>query len=246
MNIAIILAGGSGTRLGANKPKQFVEILNRPILAYTTEIYQKHPDIDAIEIVCHHDWIDYCKEMIIKYSLDKVNWIVPGGESFQKSVINGLQNLQAHMNANEISKNDYVFIHYGAAPFTDEKIITDVIRTSKIRGAAVSATPCYQLMASNDEEKTSKTWVDRDKYIQIACPYGFKLSYLIDVYRRAEEQKLLDRIEPHTTSLIFALGDTLYQAYGNQANIKITTKDDLDLFEGYILMKQKQAAKSNK
>lgn len=83
-------------------------------------------------------------------------------------------------------------------------------------------------------------WIDRDKYIQIACPYGFKFSYLLDIYKRAGEQGLLEKIEPHTTSLMYALGDTLYQAYGDQTNIKITTKEDLDLFEGYILMKQRR------
>jgi 2-C-methyl-D-erythritol 4-phosphate cytidylyltransferase len=108
----------------------------------------------------------------------------------------------------------------------------------KKRGSAITATPCYQLMGSNDGGNISKSWVDRDKYIQIACPYGFKYSYLLDIYKRAEEKGLLETVEPHTTSLMYALGDTLYQAYGDQTNIKITTKEDIDLFEGYLLMKK--------
>ena len=109
------------------------------------------------------------------------------------------------------------------------------------RGSAVTGTPCYQLMTiKNDEDNTrTNTWIDRDKYTQIACPYGFRFSYLLDVYKRAEEQKLIDKIEPHTTSLMFALGDTINLAYGDQTNIKITTKEDLDMFEGYILFKDK-------
>ena len=112
--------------------------------------------------------------------------------------------------------------------------MNDVIRVMQDKGSAVTATPCYQLLGSNDENATSKTWVDRDKYIQIACPYGFKYSYLLDIYKRAEERGLLETIEPHTTSLMYALGDTLYQAYGDQTNIKITTREDLELFKRII------------
>ena len=126
-----------------------------------------------------------------------------------------------------------------AAPFTSDRIINDVIRVMKEYDSAVTATPCYQLLGSNDGSE-SRTWVDRDKYIQIACPYGFKFSYLVEVYQRAAEQKLLDSIEPHTTSLIYALGDSLHIAYGNQTNIKMTTEDDLMLFEGFVLANRRK------
>lgn len=235
MITAIILAGGVGSRVGADRPKQFVEVLGKPVLAYTIEIFQNHPEVDAIEVVCHKSWKDYLNEMIEKYNLAKVKWVADGGETFQDSVMNGVNNLK-----DKISKEDYVLIQYGAAPFTSEKIVTDVIRVMKAKGSAVTATPCYQLLGTNDEDGTSKSWVDRDKHIQIACPYGFKFSYLLDIYRRAEEQSLIDQIEPHTTSLMYALGDVIYQAYGDQTNIKITTREDFDLFEGYVLMRQKK------
>lgn len=240
MITVMILAGGVGSRVGAGRPKQFVEILGKPVLAYTAEIFQNHSEVDAIEIVCHKSWKDYLDEMIQKYSLTKVKWVANGGETFQDSVMNGLENLK-----DKLSGEDYVLIQYGAAPFTSEKIVTDVIRVMKENGAAVTATPCYQLMGSNDAGGTSKSWVDRDRYIQIACPYGFQFSYLLDIYQRAEEQGLIEKIEPHTTSLMYALGDILYQAYGDQTNIKITTKEDLDLFEGYVLMKQRRTRDMN-
>lgn len=235
MITAIILAGGVGARVGAGRPKQFVEILSKPVLAYTVEIFQNNPNIDAIEIVCHKSWKDYLYEMIQKYSLSKVRWVADGGDTFQDSVMNGVNNLR-----NKIGDNDYVLIQYGAAPFTSDKIVNDVIRVMKEKGSAVTATPCFQLLGSNDDNGTSKTWIDRDKCIQIACPYGFKFSYLKDIYKRAEEKGLLDKIEPHTTSLMYALGDVIYKAYGDQTNIKITTKEDLSLFEGYVLLKLKQ------
>lgn len=235
MITAIILAGGVGSRVGAARPKQFVEILGKPVLAYTIEIFQDHPEVDAIEVVCHKSWKDYLEKMIDTYHMSKVKWVADGGETFQESVMNGVNNLKGKIDA-----DDYVLIQYGAAPFTSEKIVSDVIRIMKLHGSAVTATPCYQLLGSNDANGISKTWVDRDKYIQIACPYGFRFSYLLDIYMRANKRGLLESIEPHTTSLMYALGDTLYQAYGDQTNIKITTKEDLDLFEGYVLMKQRR------
>lgn len=227
----MILAGGVGSRVGAGKPKQFVEILGKPVLAYTIDIFQKHPNVDAIEVVCHEKWMDYLKEMLHKYNLSKVKWIVHGGDTFQESVINGANYLK-----DKIANEDYILVQYGAAPFTSEKIVTDVIRVMKEKGTAVTATPCYQLIGTKDGDE-SLNWVDRDKYVQIACPYGFKYAYLLDVYKRAEEKGLLASIEPHTTSLIYALGDKLNLAYGDQTNIKITTKEDLDMFKGFILQK---------
>lgn len=237
MITAIILAGGVGSRVGANRPKQFVKVLGKPVLAYTIEIFQNNPQVDAIEVVCHKDWKKYLVEMIEMYGLSKVRWITDGGDTFQDSVMNGINHLK-----DKINLEDFVMIQYGAAPFTSDKIVDDVIRVMKDKGSAVTATPCYQLLGSNDEAGTSRTWIDRDKYIQIACPYGFKFSYLLDVYERAEREGLLERIEPHTTSLMYALGETLYQAYGDQTNIKITTKEDLDMFEGYVMMKKFRAS----
>lgn len=239
MLTVMILAGGVGSRVGADKPKQFVDVLGKPVLAYTIDIFQKHTDVDAIEVVCHAEWIDYLKEMVQKYNLTKVKWIVNGGNTFQESVINGTNYLK-----DKVNMDDYVLIQYGAAPFTSERIVTDVIRVMKEKGSSVTATPCYQLIGTKDGEE-SLNWVDRDKYIQIACPYGFKYGYLVDIYIRAEEKGLLDTIEPHTTTLMYALGEKLNLAYGDQTNIKITTKEDLMIFEGYVLKKNIDNKKIN-
>ena len=90
MITTMILAGGVGSRVGAGRPKQFVEILGKPILVYTIEIFQNNPQIDAIEVVCHKKWKTYLEEIIQKYNLDKVKWIADGGETFQDSVMNGI------------------------------------------------------------------------------------------------------------------------------------------------------------
>ena len=235
MITAMILAGGVGSRVGAERPKQFVEVCGKPILAYTIEIYQKNPQVEAIEIVCHADWIDYLKEMIENYDLSKVKWITHGGETFQKSVTNGMEYLK-----DKLDVDDIVMIHYGAAPFSSQQIVTDGIKVCQEHGMSVSCTPCFQLMGSDDGNGESKRWINRDKQVQICCPQSFKYGYLADIYKRAEEKGLLETVEPHTTSLMYALGDTIYQSYGNQTNIKITTKEDLELFEGYVLLQEKR------
>ena len=242
MNIAVILAGGVGSRFGADRPKQFVEVLGKPVLAYTVELYQKHPQIDMVEIVCHCQWVEYTKRMVRDYGFSKVRWIVIGGETFQDSVLNGVNHLRKNLitAGGKLLGTDLIFLHYGAAPFTSKRIIDDCIKTTTEKGNAFTATPLYQLLGSNDENRESHSWVDRDKIVQIACPYGFRFNYLISLYDRAEEHGLLEKTEPHTTSLVFALGDILYQSYGDQTNIKITTQEDIELFEGYIRMKQKR------
>ena len=234
MNVVIILAGGVGSRVGADVPKQFVKVQGKPVLAYTCEIFQQNERMDVIEIVCHKDWLDYCKEMVNKYSLTKVRWIVEGGDTFQASVINGIRHLEGLLGM-EIKLTDNVFIQYGGAPFTSQKIVNAVMDMTEERGSAVTATPIYQLLSSRDSDSTSKTWLDRDKYIQIACPYGFRFDYLLDVYKRAEENGLLETVEPHTTSLMYALGDTINYTYGDQSNIKITTAEDIEMFTRWVL-----------
>lgn len=235
MNIAVILAGGVGSRVGAGKPKQFIEILGKPIIAYTLDAFEEHNEIDKIEIVCIESHVEQLKEIIKKYDYKKVNWIVKGGKNFQESVMNGIDELK-----DKVEENDIVLVHYAASPFVTEDIITDGIRVAKEKGNSTSATPCYLLTGSNDDGIQSTKWIDRDKIIQLNAPQCFKYGYVKQLYQEAKEKQLLDKVEPHTTSLMYLMGRTIYFSKGNQTNIKITTKEDLDLLEGYILMKQKR------
>lgn len=237
MTTAIILAGGVGSRVGADKPKQFIDVLGKPIIVYTCEIYQRHPEVDAIEVVCHKSYMDYMQDLVEHHQLTKVRWICNGGETFQDSCMNGVRNL-----ADKITCDDTVMIHYGAAPFTSQHILTEALKTCREKGNAVSVIPCFQIMGTNDEDgMCSRTWVDRDKYVQITCPYCFNYGFILNLYQKAEDKGLLDKVEPHTTTLIQYMGKALYQSYGDQTNIKITTKEDLKLFEGYVLMRQHAA-----
>lgn len=233
MNIAVILAGGVGSRLGAGKPKQFVDVLGKPVLVYTIEAFQKHEEIDAIEVVCLKSHMEYMKELVNKYNLNKVKWITEGGVDFQGSVLNGVNNL-----SKDCSKDDIILVHFGASPFVEGDIISDAIRVCKNKGNAISTIPFYVLSGIKDDDEKSSTWIDRDSIACMSSPHAFRYGFIKKLYEDAIETGAINEVEPHTTTLMYKMGKTIYFSKGSQANVKITTKEDLDLFEGYVLMKQ--------
>lgn len=231
MNVPIILAGGVGSRMGADRPKQFIEVLGKPVLVYTIEIYQNHPEIDAIEVVCVKSHIEYLKQLLDEYNLTKVKWICEGGEDFQHSVINGINNLK-----DDLNDDDIVLVHYGASPFTSADVVSDAIRVCEDKGNSSPAMSSLLLLGSNDGDR-SLEWIDRDKVLILNTPQCFKFSYITQLYEEAIEKDLLDKVEPHTTTLMYLMGREIYLSKSNQYNLKITTKEDLDMFEGYVLMR---------
>ncbi len=237
MNIAVILAGGIGVRFGADIPKQFVEVLGKPILAYTIDVFENHPEIDAIEIVCVESYIDYMNDLIKKYNFTKVKWIAKGGATFQESVLNGITHLE-----NACSNDDIVLVHFGVSPFVEDDIITDAIKVCQKKGNAISTTPFYLLSGIKDDDEKSSTWIDRDTIVCMNTPHAFKYGFIKQLYSEAIKSGIIDTVEPHTTTLMYKMGKPIYFSKGKQSNIKITTKDDLDLFEGYLLMREKRRA----
>ena len=235
MNVAVILAGGVGSRLGAGIPKQFVEVLGKPIIAYTLELFQRHREIDAIEIVCVSSHIDRMREIKEEYGLDKVRWINPGGATFQESVMKGIENLSGI-----VKEDDIAVVHFAVSPFIDDEIISDCIRVAKEKGNAISTTDFVLLSGIKDDETKSSTWIDRDSVAVMSTPHAFRHGYISRLYEKAVETGVIDEVEPHTTTMMYAMGETVYFSKGNQLNIKITRKEDLDLFEGFVLMKQKR------
>ena len=244
MNIAIILAGGVGNRLGGNIPKQFIEVLGKPVLAYTTDIFEKHPEIDDILVVCVRPYIQYVWEMKEKYGLTKLRWVTEGGDTFQDSVLNGIRYLK-----DKIGRDDIVLTHFGASPFLTDDIISDCIRVCKEKGNAISATDYYMLSGKKksiasvaDPDNFSEEYINRDTVAVMNSPHAFRYGFIDDFYTEAIETGMIDTVEPHTTTLMYAMGKKIYFALGSQNNIKITKKEDLDMFEGYVLMRQKREA----
>lgn len=243
MNIAVILAGGVGSRLGAGIPKQFVEILGKPILAYTIEPFDKHPDVDAILVVCVKPYIDYIWELKKLYGFEKLKWVTAGGATFQESVMNGVNFL-----SDIAQPDDTVLFHFGASPFIKPDIIADVIRVCKEKGTNAISTTDYLLLSGMkkstksvlDPENYTDEYINRDTIAVMNTPHAFQYDFIVDMYKEAVETGIIDTVEPHTTTLMYAMGKPIYFSKGSQDNIKITTKDDLEMFEGYVLEQQRK------
>lgn len=239
MNVAMILAGGVGKRLGAAIPKQFVKILDKPILIYTLEAFQHNKKIDAIQVVCIPEYQKQLWDWVEEYRLTKVRWVVDSGDTYQGSVIQGIKGLSGICGAEDI-----VLIHFGVGAFVSEEEIDDSIRVCREHGNGVAATPCVLCLCEKDGEDSSVTGVDRDRTMGLASPQTFRYDLLCEMYKRAEKEKVFEKIDPHTTSLMFELGVRLYFSKSSQRNIKITTQEDLDLFEGYVLARIQKEARS--
>ena len=236
MNIAIILAGGVGSRVGRDIPKQFIKILDKPILAYTIEVFQNHQEIDLIEIVCIKSHINYVNQFANAYKYTKVKWIIPGGDTFQDSVIKGVDHLTGICN-----DDDILSIHFGASPFVNADIISDSIKIAKEKGNAISTTPFYLLSGIKTSDTMSLEYLDRDTIASMSSPHSFQYKVIHELYKKAREKNLLDKIDhPHITSLMYEMGYPIYFSKGNQSNIKITTEEDLELFEGYALLRDRK------
>ena len=247
MNIAVILAGGVGSRFGAGIPKQFVEVFGKPVLAYTMEEFQKHPEIDRILVVCVKPYLSYMATLKTKYNFTKLVWLTEGGATFQESVLNGVRFLEK-----KIRRDDIVLFHFGVSPFITGDIISDAIRVCAEKGNAISTTD-YLLLAGKKKttESTanphnySAEYIDRDTVAVMNTPHAFRYGFISELYEKAIRSGVINTVEPHTTTLMYAMGEPIFFSRGSQTNIKITRKEDLDLFEGYVLMKQKREKERN-
>ena len=235
MNIAIILAGGSGTRIGAKIPKQFIEILGKPILAYTLEIFQNKKNIDAIESVCHKDWESEIRRIVDHYGISKTKWYAQGGATFQESFMSGVFNLDG-----KISDDDIVVCSFGVSPLTTDEEIDDSIRIAEKYGNAISSQDISMCTCIKDNEESSTQSILREDLKGFANPWTFRYGELRDAYKEGIRRDILKELEPHTTSLYFALGKRIYFSKASNYACKITYKEDLECLEGIMLLREKR------
>ncbi len=231
-NIAIIVAGGIGSRVGMNIPKQFIEIEGKPILAYTIESFQNSTSIDEIEIVCISTYIDYLKQMINKYNFTKIKYIVNGGNCVQESIKNGLDNLKGKVN-----DEDIVIIHDGIRPVIDEFVIKDVIEVAKKYGAAATSLPYNEQIFIKYDDISTKEFIPRETIMRVSTPQAYNFKKLYEAYNKAFKENIGINGSNYTNTMWVKLGNLLYFSKGSDKNIKITTKDDIELFRAYISKK---------
>ncbi|ACV22268.1 2-C-methyl-D-erythritol 4-phosphate cytidylyltransferase 1 [Slackia heliotrinireducens] len=235
MIVAMVLAGGTGNRVGAGMPKQFIKVLGKPVLAYTLEEFQKNENIDAIELVCHAEWIDEAKSIIEQYGITKAKWICRGGDTYQGSTANGVLNLK-----DVLADDDILVSAFGAAPMVAQEDIDDSIRVCKLHGNGISSTDIDLCTCEKADEESSTVSVVRETLKGFANPWTFRYGELRDAYEHAIATGMLDELEPHTTSLYFALGKRIWFSKFTSPQVKITRKSDIDFFEGWLLLQERR------
>lgn len=229
MTIAVIIAGGSGHRMGQSIPKQFIHVNDKPVLIYTLENFQRHPQIDAIEVVCIDGWHDMVWAYAKQFNISKLKWVVSGGTTGQESIRNGVYNLEG-----KCDDDDIVIIHDGIRPLVEEAVLSDVIVKCKEHGNAVSSMPYNEQIFVIKDEETTEKYIPRETLRRVVTPQAYKFRKLDDAYHEAFEKEIGIYGSSYTNTMMVELGETLYFAAGSDKNIKLTTKDDLELFKGYL------------
>ena len=234
MNIAVILAGGSGKRMGAPVPKQFLTIYGKPVIAYTLEVFEKHPEIDAIEVVSVADYVDEVWSIGKKYGIGKLRWVTLGGDTCQASTRNGIFALDG-----VCKDGDTLLYHMSVSPLIDELVITSALETCRKYGNAFSADPCIFNMCRKCDGISTDEMVLKEDLIALNMPWTCTFGELKEAYTIAYEKGIFTDGASYMTNLFIGLGKRLYYSAGSPKNrMKLTTKDDYDLLTGYIMLEK--------
>ena len=231
MNIAMIIAGGSGQRMQQEIPKQFLNVNDKPVIIYTLEAFQRHPDIDKIGVVCLDGWHDILRAYARQYRIDKLDWVVSGGENGQASIRSGVFEAERRY-----AGDDIILVHDAIRPMVSQEIISDCIVQCKRHGSAIVVTPCNTVVLRRGEGETSQEVVPRDQLAVTQTPQAFPIRRLADAHRRALEQGITNSIASCT--LMIELGEPVHFSIGAETNIKLTTTDDLKIFKALLALRE--------
>lgn len=228
-NIAIIIAGGVGSRMGHDIPKQFIEVEGKPVLMYTLEGFQKHPMVDVIVLVCIDGWQEDVRRWCAQSGITKLRKIVTGGASGQESIRNGVFSLEG-----ECAQDDVVIIHDGIRPLVDAFVLTDVIEKCLRYGNAVTSLPYNEQIFVVDDEISTVKYIPRETLRRVSTPQAYLFGRLDSAYHEAFERKIGIYGSSYTNTMMVELGERLYFAAGSDKNVKLTTPDDLEWFRAYL------------
>lgn len=231
MNIAVIIAGGVGNRMHQEIPKQFTSIFDKPVIIYSLENFQKHPDIDAIMVVCLKGWELVLESYCRQFGISKLKWIVPGGENGQGSIRNAVFTLRDDPS---VSDDSILLIHDSVRPICPASVISDCIQKATTLGSGVSVEPCNEAMLVIDSEDKEASTISypRDELKRTQTPQGFSLGKLVWAHETALKKGILNSVASCT--LMIELGEKVCFSKGSSKNFKITTQDDLDIFKALI------------
>lgn len=230
MNVsAMVFAGGSGKRMKINSvPKQFMELNGKPIIIYTLEHFERNEQINNIAVSCIKGWENHLKELLEKFHITKVKWIVEGGNTGQESIFNGLKVLYENN-----PKDTIVLVHDGVRPLINDELINDNIKKVIECGNAITVAPAIEtIMTINHDSKKVLEMIDRHSCMLARAPQSFYLKDLYNAHLQMQAQNRNDLIDSAT--MMKECGYELYVVDGPAENIKITTPTDFYMFKAFV------------
>lgn len=236
MNVALLLAGGSGTRTEQDVPKQFFNVYEKPIILYTLEVFQKHPDIDKIIVSCLDGWHEILRAYAREAGITKLEWIVNGGENGQASARKALEELK-----DACSEDDIVIIHDAIRPMVSTEIISDCIAKCRQYGSGLAAMRCQETIVESKDAVSGNKGISRNDIMRVQTPQAYRYGKVLWAHEEAVKRGITEAV--YTNTLMLDLGETLYFSKGSEKNLKITTMDDVEIFKALYRMEREDWVK---
>jgi 2-C-methyl-D-erythritol 4-phosphate cytidylyltransferase len=229
--IALIIAGGRGSRMHQDIPKQFLTVNEKPVLVYTMEAFELHPEIDTVAVVCLKGWEKILRAYAKQFNITKLQYVIAGGKNGQDSIRNGVFELEKHFN-----EEDIVLIHDAIRPMVSAEIISDCIVKTKLHGSAIASVSCAEAVLQTEDGKISSGSYPRNLLRRAQTPQGFLLGKICDIHRKALETGIVNSVASCT--LLVEMGEQVYFSSGSEKNIKLTSIEDFDIFKALLDVKR--------
>lgn len=230
MNIALLLAAGVDPTFRMDIPKQFVNVYNRPVIVYTMEVFQAHPEIDAIMVACLKGWENMVGAYAKQFHIDKLRWVIQGGCSGQETSRLAVDRLMENC-----ASEDIVVIHDAIRPMVSDEIISDSIYTCKKKGMGVAAVTSMDNVMMTDDGMTGRLSISRYAFRRVQTPQTYFLGDLKKAHEEALEKDITN--ENDTNNMISRLGRNVNFSRGSDLNLKINTVEDVAMFKALYAMK---------
>lgn len=208
-------------------PKQFLNVHDRPIIVYTLEAFQRHPDIGAIAVVCIDGWHEILRAYAKQFNVTKLNWIFSGGDTGQASIRNGAFGLEPYC-----QPDDIILVHDAIRPMLSQEIISNCISNCRQHGSAIVAINCAEAILRTGDKVTAHETVPREQLMRTQTPQAFPLSKLIWAHKEALARGITNSVASCT--LMIELGEKLYLSAGSEKNVKLTTTEDIEIFKALL------------
>lgn len=232
MNIAVILAGGCGKRTGQDIPKQFLNVDDKPIIIYTLEAFDKHPNIDKIIVSCVEGWDEILWAYAREFNIQKLKRIVTGGKNVQESIEKAMIGLE-----DNCTEDDILLVHDAVRPMVSQVTISDCIVKCKEYGSGLAAVRCQETIVRTEDGVKGNQSIERSEVMRVQTPQAYRHGRVKWALEEARRLNITDEV--YINTLMIHVGETVYFAMGSNKNIKITTTEDIEIFHAlYKIMKE--------